>query len=366
MAKLAKQQRSFSKYFASFNVPRRLLVLLGVAIFAGVGAYIVFFANANNNPGHATYDDKIGDYGFVWPDAASIPTMDASEVGATKTRTLYAQVPPTSWLEQPTGRIHLTITVGDGEGSYQNPPGYSCNPSVTCVATARRQDYGAGKRDFSICADVPVSLYGQQIGLLAFQSLIHGFPYNYGGLNLSYSWSEGTCFAPTGNLLYAVQAIDWSTGGHSGVWATGEAYGPDVSSGPGPSQGPDKDGANPASIPGDSNGPTLNSGPGGGGGGGSSANTQSNNPNTVPTSSPQGDSSQQSESNPSPFYDGKQYEPGSDSDILGANTTFSVAGYNLKYGWLYVGVLLLITGGGYYVWRHPDLIRKLKKYIGLH
>jgi hypothetical protein len=88
----------------------------------------------------------------------------------------------------------------------------------------------------------------------------------------------------------------------------------------------------------------------GGGNGGSTANKQSNQPNTIPSSSSQGTDNPQSEINPSPFYDGKQYDPGSDPDILGVNTTFSVAGHRLKYGWAFVLSTLILGGVGYYIW----------------
>lgn len=98
----------------------------------------------------------------------------------------------------------------------------------------------------------------------------------------------------------------------------------------------------------------------GGGGGGSSANKQGNNPNTIPSSSAQGDANQP-DFEASPFFDGKQYEPGSDPDLLGVDTTFSIAGHNLKYGWAWViGLVTLFGAGGYYFWKKkPELLNKL-------
>jgi hypothetical protein len=93
--------------------------------------------------------------------------------------------------------------------------------------------------------------------------------------------------------------------------------------------------------------------------GGSTANKQSNQSNTIPSSSSQGTDNPQSEINPSPFYDGKQYDPGSDPDVLGIDTTFSVAGHNLKYGWVYVLAAFILGLVAFFVGKKPKFLTKL-------
>ncbi|CAN5339118.1 hypothetical protein BH09PAT4_BH09PAT4_07550 [soil metagenome] len=92
-------------------------------------------------------------------------------------------------------------------------------------------------------------------------------------------------------------------------------------------------------------------GAGSGGGGGSSANTQSNKPNPLPVTTSQG-TTKQTSLNASPFYDGKQYAPGSDP-IDRTFGNISIVGRKLVHGWLYLFAAILAIAGaaGAYVWR---------------
>lgn len=86
----------------------------------------------------------------------------------------------------------------------------------------------------------------------------------------------------------------------------------------------------------------------GGGGGGSSANQQDDEPNSLPTSGGQG--GQDSTSlEPSPFFDGKEFKPGSDKDTL-ANTVSST-GKKLARTWPLITAVVVLGGiAGYGYW----------------
>jgi ABC-type Fe3+-siderophore transport system permease subunit len=113
-------------------------------------------------------------------------------------------------------------------------------------------------------------------------------------------------------------------------------------------------------IPGLPNGPAGN-GPAGEGptgigraGGGSrsaSATTQSTQDGSIPTSSAQGDQ-QQALAEPSPFFDGKQYVPGS---TITEPSTFAKVSSSLSTRWPYVvaGLIAMLglAGAGLYWWR---------------
>lgn len=90
----------------------------------------------------------------------------------------------------------------------------------------------------------------------------------------------------------------------------------------------------------------------GGSSGGSIAKQQSSDPNKIPSTSKQGKNNNQSDVIPSPFYDGKQYEPGSLEDTFGV---VSIGDKAISKFWLYVFIALVLlisaSAGGYWWWR---------------
>lgn len=87
----------------------------------------------------------------------------------------------------------------------------------------------------------------------------------------------------------------------------------------------------------------------GGGSGGSTATSQSDKANTTPSSSSQGNKPQ-TEFEPSPFFDGKQYAPGSDPLDKTFGNIF-VGSRSIAHGWIYIiaVLLVLLAGIAYYV-----------------
>jgi uncharacterized membrane protein YgcG len=83
------------------------------------------------------------------------------------------------------------------------------------------------------------------------------------------------------------------------------------------------------------------------GSGGSSAVKQGTTNNTVPSTSAQGVKNAQSAVQPSPFYDGKEYAPGSDERLLGAKTASSIL-RQTKMRWPYIlCAAAIVAFGGY-------------------
>lgn len=124
--------------------------------------------------------------------------------------------------------------------------------------------------------------------------------------------------------------------------------------GPGPGDGPGPGGSGPGTA---GSGPgTSGIGPGAGasgGGGGSSATTQSDADNATPSNTDQGDATEQPKVEPSPFFDGKLFAIGSDSDAnIQKDKTVGIGGLRFGYGWFYLlGLLILLGVGGWFGWK---------------
>lgn len=118
------------------------------------------------------------------------------------------------------------------------------------------------------------------------------------------------------------------------------------------SGGKDKDkhesGAGSGSGDSDGQSPAPSHSSGGGGGGGSIAIKQDDEPNTLPSTSPQGTKDKQPKIKPSPFFDGKLFAIGSDPDTE-AIQGVTIAGQKFGFGWVYlVGALILLAVGGFF------------------
>lgn len=176
-----------------------------------------------------------------------------------------------------------------------------------------------------------------------------------------------------------INATMYSTSGRVIGWSNAEAtptYGsgcpvPPVSTPtPPPAQAPGNpnppsNGGPPTRAPGRESGDTTGGGPSGsqgdspeqtqsnsgGANSGASANQQNDRPNNIPTTAEQGEDKNQPEVEPSPFFDGKQYERGSDRVIA---TTQAGTLKTVKKYWMAIGSALFIGASGtagYLWWR---------------
>jgi len=107
--------------------------------------------------------------------------------------------------------------------------------------------------------------------------------------------------------------------------------------------------------------PNPNPTPGPAGGGGSSAITQGDQPNSIPSSSDQGDN-EQPKLEPSPFFDGKLFAAGSDAP---ETDSLTVSGVKLGYGWFYLGgVLTVLAVAGFLSWWKRATLKPLFRSMG--
>jgi hypothetical protein len=287
----------------ALSVHTRLIIASSIVVFAGIGAYIVL-------------QSKAATTARVYFDSAQASVGHA--VGSNYDLTVYADMPT-----PPSGVMYMRVfsAVDTNHSEYL---GLDCGLAGPCDSPTG-DSVGQGGPDY--CIKVDNSKFGSQgvkVFTLHYKSLGSGAP----PLRLHADWWTGQCGVADANQKIAYD------GGSNQYAKCGEQ--PDwVECAPGPDTG---------------NEPTQRSTeivstseiPNNGGGAGTSTNTQSNTPNTVPASSPQGDTSQQTELNPSPFYDGKQYGPGSDpiDEKLGKLT---IGDKKLVHGWLYVLSLVMAT-----------------------
>lgn len=306
----------------TISTRKRLLTIIPILLFAGVGAYVVFqskaattarvyFDSSQASVGHpvgSTYDLKV----FV-----DMPTPPS---GSAMYMRVFALIDPSS-------------------AQYL---GLDCGVAGPCDNHLA----GEGQDGSDLCIKVEDSKFGVQ-GVKVLTMHNKSVNSNPPSLRLSADWwANNVCGSTGGNLFIASDQ-------GSNIYAKCGEH-PDwfeCAAGPNDTPATQQNNTN-------SNSKAKNPGNNGGGSGGSSATTQSQQPNTVPSSSGQGDQNQAG-IEPSPFFDGKQYEPGSDPDILGVNTTFSVAGHNLKFGWLFVLLVLIFGSVAYFIWKKPKFLARL-------
>lgn len=218
----------------------------------------------------------------------------------------------------------------------------SSNPSASSVTP------------FDVCFNIDPSRFGQKNILLGTLFMNVTYPHgesrwkpNHGYMSIGAFFAQGTC----------KQQIDktWpATYGHGRGPQMTIGNAKDAGPGPGGTSGGGGTGSGftGSGENGVGTGTSPSPSPGSGGGGSSTAQKQSNAPNPIPTASPQGDASEQPDIEPSPFFDGKDYDKGSDSDSFGSS--ISKTGTKLIHSWYYVvGAIVLggVGGLGYWIWK---------------
>jgi len=272
---------------ALIGTHKHRLAILAIGLFGLVGSYWVFSSNAN--PQDVYFDDGSG-----------VVSRSAGEI---YDLVLYADMP----AQAVNGEVRLGIGFAKGTASvsylgYSPGSAGGYGPGQALNTDGTRVDH-----DVDTCINVYPSKFGASHVPVA---TVHLKAIQAG--SYSKSWS----FYSTWNC-------------------SGDASNAEVPN----------NGTAPATPPSNTNGNTS------AGGGGSIANTPSNQPNTTPSSSSQGAETKQPELEPSPFYDGKLYEPASDpiDETIG---NISVGGRKIAHGWLYLMAFGIAgSAGGLYFWR---------------
>jgi uncharacterized membrane protein YgcG len=337
-----------------YNALSAIIIVLAISV---VGGYYILKANANYNPDYISRKWIPGDVYLDWG-----PNSTPEQVGQNVSRDVSAYVPEATSLRDVNDGMHLSLWMHTYKtATYVNPPGYTCKSGLHCVASsrevARSWSVEPIQLDFISCIDVPSTKYGSKgLGILSVPYKInlpqpqHAVPQ----VQIGWEWSAGTCYAPKGYSI-TVGNSDWISGSISTV-AGGSVLGDDRSSGEAPGNNPGTGGTS----GGDGTGTDGRSG---GSGSSSRATSISSTPNAVPSTTAQGTDQEQSKLEPSPFYDGKEYTPGSDSSLEDAGVAASVFRQTTKQ-WPYtVAVLLLLAIGGYVAWhfklgRHGGVLKR--------
>lgn len=331
------------KRLTFFGTYSRILSVVGLVIFAGVGAYLLFYAHADDGEGpwwHVNAFRNVTE-GNGLP--AGTPFTNVWSVN-------YSESPrpsPVPW------RMILHYTSNRKQVELL---GFSCNPNICRQMPGIMGQGWQHYPDFVICIDVTQSLretYQSSIaGLLTIRLKAKTDMHP-----VSVTWNEMREGVASGSCDSPLSASDVQWQGGSGECFDGGQVPPNYSY-------PCNDGTPlyPGPVnPGNTTPTDTGDAPSGSGnasnnaasasGGGTSANKQSHNPSTIPSSSPQGNSGQ-TDIDPSPFFDGEEFKRGSDPDTLAH--TISSAGKKVVRTWPVVLAVIALGGMAglvYWKWR---------------
>lgn len=332
---------------------RPTFILLLIALFAGITSfYLLMVSEAQVIPRDPPYrPDKTYDSDIPKPVLSeSAGTVQLVSIGSNVyDLRLFADIPKrvnvsneSSQASNPDQRAHLYLSLSF-DARKAIPQSITCGVHGDCSSwsfnsTGYADPERAGYKKFFLCFDPAENNYGkakQHFATLRFTSTSSkSYTFSYIA-----TWEEKLCKYQNDYTMNGTTGTMTGTVGYAGP--------------PGPPGNRDS-GSGSGNI-GDGSGA---GGAGNSGGGGSSAITQSDKPNALPSSSSQGEVDQQ-ELKPSPFFDGKEFERGSDGDIKAAS--FSSTAKKMLHKWFIVTpILIVIAAAGYAIWffrRHKKLIR---------
>lgn len=373
---------------------KKTLAFIGIALFAVVGTLLIMLSRAEdaqmqNIDAYFLYgDQEEGNPGYdpsyvkrspstvqntVWIGERILPTI-----------TLHPTYTPTQTTFPPAGKFAV-VTVFYYPSTYVSIRSIHCEKSTRCLnidlskfnydsftGTSSNYQHPLTDRKFIVCSDRPnrnpALPFGEQDDMQLFSARFDvindddSFPI----YAMSRVYVNGSCDKnngvtdqtrgggrPNGNCMN--RAANKSPGNdgngyplHCGLGPNGGTPGTDS---PRIEGGIGNQSNNPNGSGISNSGNVTSRGQSRGNSGGVSANTQNNDPNIIPNSSAQGDN-EESQLKASPFFDGKEFKPGSDRDTL-ANTV-TTTGKKLVSTWpITLGVLALggFTGIGYWKWR---------------
>lgn len=328
------------------------LITLGVA---ALGYFYYSFAWAGNDqPGDLyvdfPYNVQSHDVGstFTLTVNGNIPTLSASELNGSTLLHLNIQ---TQYMSNTT-ISNMTVLTGTQKGGfvpYDLGDEWTTGPS-TCI------EYST-----SLSGQNHIALFTLTFTQNTAGSGVHN-PYNWG---MDVRWRGGGCPTP-GENYFSYAYISHSIGilggscdqngqncdGGGGGGCTSNCGGGDIpvdttGGDTGGEQGGDDGGGDGKTKNGKK--PTTKSKTSTSGSG-ASATKQSNTQGSVPNASSQGSSTDQTSITPSPFYDGKLYTSGSQTDASKAASLLSRSLQPQKW-WLAIPLLLILGGVGLLVWR---------------
>lgn len=304
----------------------------------------------------------VGTYYFLASDALSSefgsPFMDASNItpgGPTYATGTKINVPYRAGLQNKSSQnLQVVLYIGYNTNLVKLDS-VACHSPYGCSKSTWNGDYSqirAGdlhKNHITVCLNFPnPGGYYSTMNILSLQfSAVKDFDsYTQSWVTLQEGYAYGSCLTNP-----SASGVSWQSGRGSCAYDRPTVYGCDVNgSGPGGGEGEyigftPLGGSNdktPTKNPGDSTNPNSTSGKGGSSSkSGASANKSGSSTATIPSSTTQGTTDQQATITPSPFYDGKLYQAGSDEkNMLGS---VSVAGRSVNTAWIALIVSVLTT-----------------------
>lgn len=390
-------KRSMKRQRVKIRRRPRFLAILVIVLIAGIGSYFVVASHAQGSiPPTLALNLAGGHYSL---DAPSAPQPKVS--GNNYKVPFYAASNGSTYLSAIKAAMPYQLDLGLTTANLLTPTGLTCTHIVPCyisrisVSTwtnavnnwlqATGYPRKAGPMPLTI---VCVNVNSQTLPLLDIEPG-GGYTSPLFWLDLTASkqvipeskaigesplefvlWSTvvqqgmapGSCQSnPTGSGLYAEESNlcpdgnygNWTTPDCAGVVGAGEFCGfVNVAS-----NCPDGGGS----------GDSFSSGKGpkgsgkGGGSSGSSVTRQSDAEKPVPKSSPAGTKKQAKPPTPSPFYDGKQYLPGSEADI--SQGAIHAAAHTAHHFWIYVVLAVAFAGAIGFTFRRR-IISRLKRRKG--
>lgn len=354
---------------ARIHLSALTLRLLPIILFAAVGSYYFLHARANSNIPQVEIEWGIND-------TSNIP------IGADIS-------PPVSLLTQvPSGKMAIVISTYYAS-KYLSSSGVSCDPAIRCVSVSWPNfdnDIDPGNYEptttpngsyattlanfrydhkFSVCVNKPnpvpsvpypiIPLYTPHFKVVGNDKrfVITMLVRYYAGGDCDVNGGQSSSWYKTQREVNWYLCYNQTSPDAPGPYTDGTSRNSCFETGstlPNGNDGAQIQGGKSAPSTGSGQTGTSSGSGTGGGGGGSSAKKQSNYPNTIPTSSAQGTKNTQPELQPSPFFDGRNYKPGSDPDTLVSATHSPVN--KLAKGRYYILATAILCGVvGFWLWR---------------
>lgn len=339
---------------------QKLFMLLTIAIIAGIGGYLVYFSSASeplvNRCNSGATSDVVINHTPFWPNASSVPGgwVRGATVTHATTAQLYNQSSQYCQLIidfrfNPLKEELLSVECKHTDGCYRS------NSAVLGTVGTRHPT------GFSVCINLPPNTYTEHRSSLvnAYFKLLSDYDGSpYSDSNLWHGIAEGSCaqnpsasgVISDGGRGYGC-GENWASefGGYSGT----APCGPNQSIGNVPFNGfsalpsPSTTGQQSQSSTrseGTSPSPAkTRQQASGSSGGGSSATRVGQSPSSTPTTSSQGEEAEDQKLEPNAFYDGKQYDKGSEDD--GFSGVIGNVQQRLGRNWLVIIAAILVGSG---------------------
>lgn len=321
---------------------RRYLILLAISLFGCVGVYALFRSQAAIPEGQfwGAGGPVIADYSVY----ADTDNPDKRyQAGLTFSRNYYLHFPQDGAYPQTPHHIQFYLRWYTEEVDHLESK-FVCGGTTPCVKIAEPEPSAPEVSNLIVCFDITPAMRNQgnvKLFSTMFKQLSTSGQNWQGDLLYLFS-GECTGYYENGPPANDPNYLAFAHIGNGGLG--GGLARPAKTSDSG-------DSGNNNSGEGSGNGEGAVGSSGGGGGSGRMAKTESNEPDSLPKTSSQG-YKKQPELQPSPFFDGKQYTPGSAPDNRSIGSILSSSDKTIAKGWPFAIGAVAVAGTGFAIyWR---------------